>query len=219
MAIIFVVIAMLVIGSAVYMYSQNNSESVLSTGPSQTLETTISPSSAVEPVVPVQSTSSKINSNVEPTQTYTNTKFGFKFTYPASWKMIGEIGERNARYRPPYLFDEILTTENHPINRAGHVSVLSLSFDEFMKEVQNSNVAQVKGLVDLKTESLTGKKFKFVYKQSEGSITQQIDYVYALSLGDNVLFISFTSMNTSEKEISKELELRIDRLINTISTI
>lgn len=168
-----------------------------------------------EPLTPL--TDSK-NVNDENWSTYTNDKFGFKFNYPTSWKLTGEIGESDSSYRPPYLFDEIITTENHPINRAGHISVLSLSLDKVVEETQKSSTIKVQDLTDFKTVNLQGKKFKLVYQQVQGSISQQTDYVYALSLGDKTLFINFTSINTTEKQISSDLLVKIDQFVKTFAT-
>jgi hypothetical protein len=217
--IILLVIVVLVISGGVYVSSLKNSGLVSSSNTTQTVQITTSQSNTIESVSPVQNTSIKTNSTGETTITYTNTKFGFKFSYPTSWKITGEIGKSDSSYRPPYLFDEIITTENHPINRAGHVSVLSLSLEKFMEETQKSATIKVEGLTDFNTINLQGKKFRLVRQQVQGSTSQQTDYVYALSLGDKTLFINFISMDTPEKQISKELELKIDQFVKTISVI
>lgn len=150
--------------------------------------------------------------------TYTNASFGFAFNYPVSWKVLKEIGT-DTSYQPPYLFDTIITTDNHPINKAGHVSVIALSLDVVMAESKKSTSAKIEGLSDFKTTDFIGKKFKVVYQPVSGSSIQQIDYVYALALGDKTLYISFMSMNTPEKQISEELELQIDQMVKTVSKI
>ncbi len=206
--IIALAIAILVIGGGVYVYLQRNADS------------TTAQTGTPKPVAPAQNVPAETNSTDKATSVYTNTKFGFKFNHPTSWKMTGEIGKNNSGYRPPYLFDEVLTTENHPINKAGHVSVFSMSLDKFMEEIQKTGSAiKVEGLTDVKTVNLTGKKFKLVHQQVQGSNSQQTDFVWALSLGDKTLYINFMSMNTPEKQISKELELQIDQVVKTVSTI
>ncbi len=228
MVIILLTVGVLIVGGGMYLYSKRGSESIplkpMTNSETRDNKGSVNTQQEVNSVKTVPSTqtqavSPKPNPTGEATSTYINNKFGFKFDYPSSWKMTGEIGKNDSSYRPPYLFDEIIATENHPINRAGHISVLSLPLDKFMLETQKYSTVKMEGLTDLKTVNLQGKKFKLAYQQVQGSTSQQTDYVYALSLGDKTLSINFTSINTQEKQISKELELKIEQFVKTISSI
>lgn len=211
--IVAIIIALvLVVGGGSYIAFKNQNPKIVEQSNSNNQ---IEDNLQTEPLTPL--TDSK-NSNSENWSTYTNDKFGFKFNYPTTWKMTGEIGKSDSSYRPPYLFDEIITTENHPINRAGHISVLSLSLNKFMEETQKSSTIKVQDLTNLKTVSLQGKKFKLVHQQVQGSTSQQTDYVYALSFGDKTIFINFISMNTTEKQISSDLLVKIDQFVKTFTT-
>ena len=211
--VVAIIIALvLVVGGGSYIAAKNQNQKIVEQSSSNNQ---IKDDLQTEPLTPL--TDSK-NSNSENLSTYTNDKFGFKFDYPTSWKMTGEIGKSDSSYRPPYLFDEIIATENHPINRAGHISVLSWSLNKFMEETQKSSTIKVQDLTDLKTVNLQGKKFKLVHQQVQGSTSQQTDYVYALSLGDKTIFINFISMNTPEKQISSNLLVKIDQFVKTFAT-
>ena len=211
--VVAIIIALvLVVGGGSYIAVKNQNQKIVEQSSSNNQ---IKDDLQTEPLTPL--TDSK-NSNSENLSTYTNDKFGFKFDYPTSWKMTGEIGKSDSSYRPPYLFDEIIATENHPINRAGHISVLSWSLNKFMEETQKSSTIKVQDLTDLKTVNLQGKKFKLVHQQVQGSTSQQTDYVYALSLGDKTIFINFISMNTPEKQISSNLLVKIDQFVKTFAT-
>jgi hypothetical protein len=108
--------------------------------------------------------------------TYSNINFRFAFNYPVSWKVLKEIGA-DTSYQPPYLFDTIITTDNHPINKAGHVSVIALPLDVVIAESKKSTSVKIEGLSDFKTTNLAGKKFKVVYQPVSGNSSQQIDHM------------------------------------------
>ena len=211
--VVAIIIALvLVVGGGSYIAAKNQNQKIVEQSSSNNQ---IKDDLQTEPLTPL---TDRKNSNSENLSTYTNDKFGFKFDYPTSWKMTGEIGKSDSSYRPPYLFDEIIATENHPINRAGHISVLSWSLNKFMEETQKSSTIKVQDLIDLKTVNLQGKKFKLVHQQVQGSTSQQTDYVYALSLEDKTIFINFISMNTPEKQISSDLLVKIDQFVKTFAT-
>lgn len=211
--VVAIIIALvLVVGGGSYIAFKNKNPKIAERSSSNN---PIEDNLQTEPLTPLTDSE---NINSENWSTYTNDKFGFKFNYPTSWKMTGEIGKGDSSYRPPYLFDEIIATENHPLNRAGHISVFSFSLNKFMEETQKSSTIKVQDLTDFKTVNLQGKKFKLVHQQVQGSTSQQTDYVYVLSLGDKTLFINFISMNTTEKQISSDLLAKIDQFVKTFAT-
>jgi len=159
-------------------------------------------------------------------KTYSNDKFGFQFKYPTSWNVSAEIGGTTNgttyNYKSPYLFDVIISTEKTPINRAGHISVLSEPLNDFMAQISKlPNGWSIKEN-DLKTINLQGKKLIITHapvtNSISGEVSQQTDYSYLLTLDDKTIFVNFMSINNPEKQITSDLLNQIDQFIATFSS-
>lgn len=141
--------------------------------------------------------------------TYRNDKYAFHFRHPPTWNVSKEIGPP---YRPPYLFDSIVETED-PLNRAGHISLLTFPFDKFVQEAEKGHLS----LDDASSVDLSGKKFIKIFPLYPHS-AQQTDYSWAFDFGANrTLLIRFTSFDTDEQRITSSLLAEIETMVNTLS--
>lgn len=148
-------------------------------------------------------------------KTYQNDKFEFEFQYPAHWTISREVGKKGV-YREPYLFDVVVETEAHSINRAGHISVMNMSFGETVEEIETMFKLQnqASNLENFSSNNLQGKKFKLEFSNST-----QIDYGYVLDFDGDIIYITFSSFSETEKNIPEELLEDIDRFVQTFRKI
>ncbi len=215
--VIAIIIALvLLVGGGAYITVKNQNHIIKEQSNSNTQ--TQSNLQTEQPTLPV----SNINVQSDDWQIYTNDKFGFQFKYPTGWKVSKEIGDATHKYQEPYLFDTIIETENHPINRAGHISVMSWSLDKFLGQLATlAGKGKIENMNSFETASLQGKKFNLVHPivtDMFGKTSQQTDYDYILGFGDKTIFVSFISINNSEKQISNDLLVKIDQFVKTFAT-
>ncbi len=142
---------------------------------------------------------------------YNNNENNFTLKTPPSWKIIDTSKGANNNL--------IVMTKNHPLNKAGHIDVFEIPFEEFektYKKILDQNNENNIEESNINTDTLSGKHYKVVHKNGT-----QIDYVYDFKHGNKTLRITFYSYlnQGEERKIDDALKLNIDKFVNTVNTI
>jgi hypothetical protein len=134
--------------------------------------------------------------------------------YPPFWKIVElKVGEQH--HDQNVVFDAIIETANHPINQAGHLSILNLPFLDFLKYLNDSKYFQSDALYFV-SNGHTIKFFKIEYPITL-DYPKQIDYDYAGDFGHYTIFIMFKSFDEPGKELTSKTLNDINIFVKTLS--